>query len=134
MNIRIEFARSRSSSWAWVLRLAKKQPGYSVKNEDGMEIHSLTFNERSLRPAIVLLTKLRTWRDVTIFIDGEMIAQNEAWSRVYRLIRPQVLIDTTLDQLAVDLNKRLENTGARIDISSSPRPRPRSGPDPKLGF
>lgn len=133
MKIKIEFGRSRSSSWAWVLRLCKQQPGYAVTKDDGVEIHSVKFNERSLRPALVMLSKLRSWRDVSVFIDGEITTLNEAWGRIYKVLRPRIEMDRALDQLSADLNTKLKDTGMRISLRHTGAPR-RTGKDPELGF
>lgn len=133
MKVLVEFGKSRSASWPWILRQCRRQPSYRVQQDEGLEVHSVTFDQAALRPALVLIEKLRSWRTVSIFIDGEPAGPNEAWSRIYRVIHRRANVDGALDQLSADLNEKLKDSGQRLNIRVG-RGQQRSGPDPELGF
>ena len=121
MKVLLEFGRSRSSSWPWVMRLCRRHPTYCVRQDEGVEVHSLLFNERTLRPALTILESKRGWRDVAVTINGDTMGHNAAWSRIYGMLKPELEVDASLELPTADLNRRLEGTGLRVDFTRQAR-------------
>ena len=70
MKIRIEFTKNKSPHWAWVLRILKKQIGYGVICDAGVDVHWVDLTEHDF-PLLAHLEDLtQSWRTVNWIIDG----------------------------------------------------------------
>lgn len=83
MNIRLEVGKARSPHWASFVRLAKKQKGYRVEQDDGLEIHVMETNDPEV--AMALWDRVNGWKTVEYYLDGRLVSRSRMWRIVWDL-------------------------------------------------
>jgi hypothetical protein len=89
-RIRLEFADSRSFSFAWVLRLCKKFPAFQEFEEGGVKIYSIevTDTDPELSSLETIFNKVRGWKQVAYYFNDRLTSASDVfryiWDRKYR--------------------------------------------------
>lgn len=83
MRVRIEFIKTKSPYYFWILRLFQKFPTYKRSHEKDIEIHSIEMTERDFLSFDAIYSKIWTWKKTTaIYIDDQLIDGWTAWEKI----------------------------------------------------
>jgi len=75
VKYRLEIGRSRTFTWPYFLRLAKKFKTYAVANDDGLELHTIETN--STTDLCAVYEYIRGWKGWLFYIDGRPAPRSE---------------------------------------------------------
>jgi hypothetical protein len=73
MKIRFEVGLTKSSAWPFFLRLAKKQKGYKVEYDEGLEVHIIETEDPEA--ALAINSKTWAWKNVDYYLDGRLVSK-----------------------------------------------------------
>lgn len=83
MKILLEFTKPpTSSAFAWTLRVARTQPGYSMIRSGRLQVHRIAFSDAQLGAFLAIYDKICSWKTVAVYIEGELVARAEAFNRI----------------------------------------------------
>jgi hypothetical protein len=88
MKVRVEFASSKSSQLPWVLRLVRKFPTYKKVVEDGLEIHSVELEGKTLESFQAIHHLIWNWKSTTYWVDDILVTGQGASQRVWQYLSP----------------------------------------------
>jgi hypothetical protein len=116
MNVRLEFGRSRSPSFDWVLRICRKQKAYSAATEGGVEVHAIDFAHEDLNEFCAIFSKVASWANVNTYVDGQLTEKYRAYGMARRLTAKQVRVTMAIEQLTQDLKRKAAASGLDFKI------------------
>lgn len=82
MNLRIEFAPSKSANFAWVLRLCKKHGTLRLLEEEGMQIYSVEFEHKDFSAFRAIYNRVMGWRGTAFYLDDKLMSAHDLFFRV----------------------------------------------------
>jgi hypothetical protein len=86
MRIRIEFGPSKSTSYPWAVRLAKKYPTHRETVEEGITIHTVEFSD--IESFVSFQNCVGGWRNVAYYLDDQPAHCEQLWDIFYKKYPP----------------------------------------------
>ena len=126
MKIRFEVARGRSFYWPHFVQRAKKHASYAVSMDGPVEMHSVEVH--STEAAIDIWQVTRSWKGLTIYVDGKVMGTQAFSFAMHNLLRAPQRTSERLRGIIEQAAKKRDRDEA------SKRRRQGLGPDPELGF
>jgi hypothetical protein len=80
--ITLEFPKTQSQSFPFVLKAAQACPGFAEIQEGSQTLYRVSFARGELREALALVEQLKGWRRRAVFVDGEQVP----WESVFAFL------------------------------------------------
>jgi len=87
MKVTVEFAETRSPHFHNVVRLCKKFSSYKLMEDDGLRVHSVTFEDKDLVSFEAIERMIWAWRNAAYFIDGQLVTREKAFNAMARQLQ-----------------------------------------------
>jgi hypothetical protein len=87
-----------------------------VREDAGVEVHSIDFDHEDLGTFCALLHKMLGWRDVNVWVDGQLLGKQQAYARAQALVHRRASTVMALDQLNADLQRKAAESGVRFRL------------------
>lgn len=78
MKLRIEVAKNKSLGWKWAVRTMRRFKSHDVVQEDGLEIHSVEFDNAGEFAAVFSI--VGNWKMCNTYKDGRLLSKGEAYN------------------------------------------------------
>lgn len=83
MKIRVEFTRSKSSSYSMAVRFCKRLPTYEEIDDAGVLVHAVEFASQDRGTWAALMSLMGNWKGAAYYLDGKPTTALEIWNMPY---------------------------------------------------